>query len=204
MQDGQSFTGLYGLVLLPDEKTRNHALQLAHINREKSHLDLGGRHEPHLTLYHAKLAGVPSSVVNEYLDTLAASLPMPLTFTRIARFGGTFLFWDIERTEQLMGAHEFALGLSQYFDASGSQPLDKEKVTLSPEESSNVKKFGHPLVHDLWRPHITIGFFPDGISEENHPEVFEGGVTDVAFARMGEAGTIAEIVARGIRTPSSA
>ena len=130
-----------------------------------------------------------------HINGLAEMLPIPLLFTSVAEFGGKFLFWDTVRNEQLTQAHEYALRLSKYFLPTGEQQAEKEKITLSPLERVNVKEFGHPLVRELWRPHITLGYYPNGLQQNTRTEKFEGSAVGVAFVQVGEAGTIAEILA---------
>jgi hypothetical protein len=199
MESQDALTGQLGLVLLLDGETRARAVELADQHQQGSSIDLGGRHEPHITLYHSKLANVPLDVVHEYLDHLASMLPLALTFTQIAAFGNKFLFWDTERAPELVKAHEYALGLSRYFVSVGEQQAGKEGITLSPEQSSNVNKFGNPLVGSLWRPHVTLGYFGNGLVLEDRPEIFKGSASSVAFVRVGESGTIAEIIDRRLQ-----
>lgn len=190
----QKITGQLGIVLLLDQETTNRTVELAGEYQEGNFVDLGGRHTPHITLYHSKLVDVPLEVAREYLDRLAERLPMSLAFTKVAAFGDKFLFWDTERTPELIAVHEYALGLAKYFSPAGEQQADKEKITLSPEQDANVRQFGHPLVGSLWRPHVTLGYYPDGLTMDDRSTPFAGRATTVALVRVGEAGTIAEIV----------
>jgi hypothetical protein len=192
----KTYAGQLGIVLLLDDKTRGEAIRLANEHGEGNSLDIGGQHTPHVTLYHSKLRDVPSDAVDALLEKLAAQLPQPLPFVELAGFGGTFLFWDIEWTESLVAMHESALSLSTYFDAAGDQPIEKENIQLSPEEFSNVKAYGHPLVRSLWRPHVTVGYYPAGMPLSPAPAKFAGAAASVAFVRIGEVGTIVEIIVR--------
>jgi len=162
-------------------------------------IDLGGRHAPHLTLYHSKLTSVPTAEINKALDDVKDMLPIRLSFTEISVFGGMYLFWDTERSEALMKAHERALDVSRFFIPTGEQPVGTEQISLSPEEDLNVQKYGHPLVRTLWRPHVTLGYYPQGISREPSSRTFEGSAVEAAFVRIGEMGTIAEIIDRRAR-----
>ena len=189
------FTGQLGFVLIPENKVEHRAVELTSGYKYGSSIDLGGQHMPHITLYHAELENVPISVVFEFLNGLAATLPLSLSFTNMASFGGKFLFWDVERSDKLVALHEYALGLSKYFVApTGESQIDREKITLSSAESENMTKFGHPLVGELWRPHITLGYYPSGVPYWTVSEKFEGSTALVAFARIGEFGTVSKII----------
>lgn len=188
-----SYTGQSGIVLFPDGQTNREALRLSIECGGGNSIDLGGRHTPHLTLYHSKLTSVPASEVNKTLDNLKDILPIRLLFTEIAVFGGKYLFWDTERTEVLMKAHERALDISRFFIPAGEQPVGTAHISLSSEEDLNVQKYGHPLVRALWRPHITLGYYPQGISREPSAQTFEGFAVEVAFVRVGEMGTVIEL-----------
>ena len=194
MQGKKVPTRQLGLVLTLDEATSQRAIELCTQHKKGNVVDLGGRHMPHVTLYHSKLGHVLEAVVDRFLGDLAAMLPINVSFTEIETFGGKFLFWDTERSEQLVMAHEVALGLSKFFIPSGVQQADKEKIFLSPGENLNVQKFGHPLVGKLWRPHVTLGYFSQGISVKRRLEKFKGRSVGVAFVRVGEAGTVAEVI----------
>ena len=192
--DVTTYDGQLGIVLFLDESTEHRAIQIATKYKNGNSIDLGGLHTPHVTLYHSKLGGLPNNVVDRLLDIIIAMLPTSLTFTQVSQFGGKFLFWDIERSEVLLEAHNCALELSKYFVRIGEQQPDKEKINLSVLESANVKTFGHPFVRDLWRPHVTIGYYSDGAPQEIRTEGFSGRAVGVAFVRVGEAGTIKEII----------
>ena len=131
-------------------------------------------------------------LVEQFLSQLEHKLPTDLFFHGVAVVSGRFLFWDIKRSRQLVVLHELSLDLSRFFVATGDQQADREGIVLSPEEDRNVRTFGHPLVQKLWRPHVTLGYYSQGISQEPHPEKFRGTAIGAAFVRIGEAGTIAE------------
>lgn len=189
-----SFTGKLGLVLLLDENTNREAVRLSVECGGMNSIDLESRHMPHLTLYQANLDSVPTAEVDKVLDDVKNMLPIRLSFTQIAAFGGMFLFWDTARSEALMEAHERALDLSRFFVPIGEQQVNTDQMTLSLEENLNVQNYGYPLVRALWRPHVTLGCYPQGISREFSPQVFEGLANRVALVRVGEAGTLTKII----------
>lgn len=190
----QQYRGQLGLVLIPDEPTRCKTMGLASQYRSGNLIDLEGKHTPHITLYHSQLKAVSAFAVDQFLKGLAAMLPISLSFTTIATFGGKFLFWNIVRSSNLLKAHEYAMELSEYFIPEGDQQTEKEKLVLSSGEILNMKRFGYPLVRKFWHPHITLGYYPEGISQSLMQKRFKGGVAGVAFIRVGEFGTLAEVI----------
>ncbi len=190
----QNYSGQLGIVLLIDSTTTDQAIEIAARHKMGNSMDLGDVHKPHLTLYHSKLSSIPALMVEQLLDDLMTRLPLELKFTEVATFGGKFLFWDVECSSGLQGAHETSLLLADYFAQEGEQQADREGLELPEEERRNVEQFGHPLVKSLWRPHVTLGYYPDDIKQATYSEVFNGSAIGVAFVRVGEAGTIAEII----------
>jgi 2'-5' RNA ligase len=193
---GGPSTGQLRLVLIPDERTAAHATALSERFSSGNMLSLGTRHPPHLTLYHAKLKEVPALAAQFAMQAVAATLPIPLRLTMLAPFGDKFLFWDAIRDPALLALHAAALELSRYLDAAGQQQSDKEGLTLSRLQRENVAEYGHPLVGELWRPHITVGYFPASFAPTLQREVLDGTATGVAFVRVGDAGAVAEVLGR--------
>ena len=189
-----SITGQLGLVLLVDKDTLQEVIKTTPEYSANNLLNVGIEHTPHITLFHSKLKNVSMEVIDGLLDRIIQSLPIDLSFEEISVYGGKFLFWNINRTPELASAHECALALSTYFVPEGEQQTDKEKLALSKEEIENVKEFGHPLVRELWCPHITLGYYPSGTKIKSVKKIFRGVATGVAFVRIGEAGSIAEII----------
>ncbi|MCA9363896.1 2'-5' RNA ligase family protein [Candidatus Kaiserbacteria bacterium] len=193
-RDGsRTFTGMYGFVLLPDLETEARARKYAQ-EVSSNALDLKHVHQRHLTLFHTKVVKASEGDLYVLLANLWKNLPIPANFTEVASFGGKFAFWDAERSEALQALHEEALGLAQFFDRSGAQQADSEALQLSEAETRNVREYGHPLVRELWRPHITVGYVPGGYDAAGFSAAFAGSFNRVAFVRVGEFGTVAEII----------
>lgn len=190
----ETYTGQLGVVLTCNVDTARRAMYLTNKIPDGNAIALGTQHRPHVTLYHSKLQDVPAHAVSSVLKSIARELPLSLEFSQTAVFGGKFLFWDIERTPVLMELHEKALSLSRYFTPAGKQQADKEKIALAAAEDENVRTYGHPLVRDLWRPHITLGYYPQGIDVPAQQERHHGAAYRAAFVRVGDFGTVAEII----------
>lgn len=189
-----TFTGQYGIVLLPDNETAAKArgLGAALLGNE---LDVGGVHPAHLTLYHLSTHGLPGQMVSEILTAVSKRLPLVVSLGPLQIYGSKFWFWDATIDGDLEMFHHMSLQLMQFIDRNTRQQADKEGLDLSSEERDNVNTFGHPLVKRLWRPHITIGYCSAGISDEMKGEMLHEAVFNrVAFVRVGDFGSVAEIV----------
>jgi hypothetical protein len=189
-----SFSGQLGLVLLTDHKTNVAIAQAAKPYQKGSSINLSKKHTPHVSLYHSKLKNIPLEVIDLRLERIHSRLPADLEFSMITAFGRKFIFWNIEPTAELQALHYIALDLSHYFNPSGQQQADKEKIILSPIHLAHVKKFAHPLVRDLWQPHAALGYYPKDERLGSVPLHLSGRANHVAFARIGQAGTIKEIL----------
>lgn len=196
MKAQKYFTGRFGVVLLLDTATKSAVRKVAHLFEEGNSIHFGNKSaESHLTLYHSKFEGVPENVVEKCLGDITRRLPVSFNLFKIVPYGEKFLFWNIEKTAQLTKMHMHALAsLSPYFIATGTQQADREKLTLSDREWSNVRAFGHPLVGHAWQPHVTLGYFPNSTALAKKRKRFKGVANRVAFVQIGDAGSIRDII----------
>lgn len=191
-----SYSGQFGIVLLLEDSLRSEVLQKSKTFAQGNAIHFEQQHIPHVTLYHSKFKNLPKEVVQETLLGIAKKLPCALPFTKTESFWDKFIFWNIEKTAELTALHEQSLFVAAYFNAEGPQQSDSEKVILSEAEEQAVRIYGNPLVGALWRPHVTLGYFPEGIVEGTKSAPFEGRSVAVAFVRIGEYGTVVEILAQ--------
>src|SRR3989344_1913145 len=191
----QTYSGQLGIVLFCSDAVNSVSVACAKVYAPDSAIDLGSRHRPHITLYHSNLTDVPVDRAEQILDDVVRALPVDIRLFSIATFGGKFVFWDVVCTPELEKLHATALRLGEYFAPAGEQQADKERIVLSPAEEENVLSYGHPLVRDRWRPHITLGYYPTRLEHETADSCVLGGtVTGAGFVRVGEYGTIAEVL----------
>lgn len=157
---------------------------------------------PHVTLYHGKLKDVPIAVVASLVDRIRQLLlGHKFVLSEVVGFGGNFIFWNLSEVgsdiKQLQSAHEIALELAQYLDPTAlPKATTEEALTLSEEQKENVRRFGHPLVRNLFLPHITLGFHP-GVANVKPPISTEEAtltVASVEFVRIGHPGRVEEVL----------
>ncbi|OGZ10047.1 MAG: hypothetical protein A3D67_03975 [Candidatus Lloydbacteria bacterium RIFCSPHIGHO2_02_FULL_51_22] len=185
-----TYSGRLGLVLLLDEDTRRSACALAQ-KIQPNAIVFSGPHVPHTTLYHSRLAGVPAETVQRLLGKILAEFPVTARLGKITSYADKFVFWHAEKDTCLQNLHTHALELSQFFTPGGVEQADREGLALPAGEEENVRRFGHPLVGDLWNPHITLAYHAKGYAEFGervfpHAARFIG----VAFVEIGNYGTI--------------
>lgn len=186
-----NFTGKYGIVLVPNTETRQQViLRSKHV--EGNVLDLGGKHHPHLTLYHADFVDLPEDIVDGTLKAVAAQMPTMVHFYRIATYAKKFVFWDARLAGPLMSLHKQALGLASYLKEDAGA-VGTEDLKLPEEQMENIRRFGHPLVGEQWRPHITVGYRNEG-PDIDEPKQYDAWFSKVAFVSIGEYGTAQEFI----------
>lgn len=197
----KTFSGQCGIVLLPDLGTTRSA---RYINEDfnlrnavtEEGLDLS-KHIPHFSLYHARFKDLPFSVAKRAVDRIKGYLPLSFNLYKLNVYGDNFLFWDVDPddVQLFMRLYEEAIKLVHFLDRSRETQADKEGLKLTPQERENLLLYGHPLVKDLLRPHLTVGYLPHGILSINQPyRDREAKILRVAFAKIGELGTIQEII----------
>ena len=194
--------GALGLVIIPDQGTIDRAYQLAKelLPNDAEYL-LDPRSLPHITLYHSSLVRVPRQEVSRIADELSRSLVGQIVnLGPVVSFGGNFIFWNIDPLQSDMSflreAHQSALRLAQYLDRLAPTRAKEERLQLSAAEQRNVELFGHPLVNELYTPHITLGFNP-GIGkyfQQSRTVSWQLRVASVQFVRIGHPGRVVQVL----------
>jgi 2'-5' RNA ligase len=189
----QEFNGHYGFVLLPDRATAERAKELADRLVPEAEYKV---EFPHITLYHAPLRALPLGKVKELMQKLEPLQGELLGLQNISVYGGKFLFWSVDLTDSLQDGHEIALDLAKYLDTEGDLSALTEDLNLTEEEFQNAYFYGHPLVHKLYDPHITLAYDSDGLAlpEGHEDEYFGATVAGYAFAEIGEYGKVLKII----------
>lgn len=189
------FTGQFGIALLLDSETSRTAVGINRYLASGNAIDLQNKHIPHVTLYHAAFENAEIENIFDVLSLVKSALPKHhMRFRRIDVYSEKFVFWHLEDKLSYMYAHLIALSLSALRSIPEQSQADKENLTLSEDEQRNMDWFGHPLVKDLWQPHITVGYYPDGAGGVTESVDWLGMVETVAFVEVGDYGTIKKIV----------
>lgn len=187
------FTGSYGLVIRPDQITIERAVQLARSLAPQAPFLV---ENPHITLYHAKFTNLPNNEVRGVLQAIKNLRGQYLKLGDLQIFGEKFLFWNVVKTDQIRQAHEKALVLSQYLDQEAQARAQEEGLSLTEQEMESLRRFGHPLMKDLYLPHITLAYDPKGIvlGPRHTEEEYDMRVDSVNFAEIGQYGVVKKII----------
>jgi len=203
MDDAQVLSGALGVVIIPDQPTVERAYSLAsEILPGEAEYVLSPGSIPHLTLYHAKLQGLPRAEMREILGSIRKLIVQKAFWLgKIVGFGGNFVYWNVDQAREdckdLDLAHAKALSISRFLDRSlPSKATSEEGLTLSEEQLENVRLYGHPLVGNLFTPHITL-MFGQGTAQklmgDSHLN-WRFSVASVELVRVGHPGRIEELV----------
>lgn len=197
----ERFNGRYGIVIIPDRTTVRLAQDLSRLERpsfvfagERTQMDFVPEYH-HLTLFHARLVDAPEEAVHEILNRLTGLPGQAIHLNGIRVYGEKFLFWDADISPVLKEVHEIALGLAKFLDPSAKSCAEEEMLEMSPEERANIEQFGHPLVRDHYRPHVTLGWNARGFEGLYPcPATHHAHVRRVVFAEIGDYGCIKRII----------
>lgn len=190
--DSSYCTGYFGCVIIPDEKTRELAKKLSRGVSVKAEYFVD---KPHITLYHTKFTDVSEKVIKITLDKLSFLIGKPFTLDRISPYGEKFLFWDIAKPyKNIQRAHELVVrSFLKFHKKEGLALAKKEGLRMSTKERGYAEKYGYPLVHELFRPHIALLYSSSGI-EYKGTQIFKGEIKKVQFIQEGKYGSIKEVL----------
>ncbi len=202
LYNNKTYSGGYGFVAIPDNKTIEKCYSLV---KEKFPSDweylLTAGYLPHVTLYHSKMKEIPVDFARSMKEKLNASLKgLSFNLDNLVCFGRKFIFWNIESSgisyEKIMKSHIDALDLANYLDRAATKRAEEEGLSLTVKEKENVELFNHPLVRDLYTPHITLAYderahdYLEVSATEKHSMTIES----VEFAEIGHPGIIIKVV----------
>ncbi len=188
----------FGIVLLFDAPTNNHAIALSGSCEDVEDRDfvLGReRNLPHLSMIHLELDEAGLAKVEAKLPKLADELrgkPLNGSFSSIRNFGN-WLFWLTPATPALLALH------NRTVDACAplrSRPLEASTNWMTPAQLRMYKAHGCWFVKDAWNPHLTLQVLRTGRPEpECVREVFQPwSAAALVLARMGKFGSVQEVI----------
>lgn len=187
------FNGSFGFVIKPDSETQQRAKSLVRELFPKAEFQTAA---PHITLYHGRVESLPAEVIRNILSRLRKHNKETLSLKQIEIYGGKFAFWNNEITSNLRLMHEQSLEVAQWLDKFVVQRAVEEGLSMSQEELENIKKFGHPLVGKMFKPHLTLAYHNEGliVPAGRHTEPWQMEIEDIFFTEIGKYGSVAGIV----------
>lgn len=187
------YSGSYGFVIKPDSYTGDKSLELAEQLVPNAEFKVS---VPHITLFHAKFKELPHKEVETALKELKGLSGSTQKFKDLQVFGNKFLFWNIVKNPTIQRAHSEAFKLAQFLNKDDIARALQEGLTLTSQQRDNVSQFGHPLVQDLYLPHITLGYDLKGVQlpEDVQSYEWEMKIEDVHFAEIGNFGSVKKFI----------
>lgn len=179
----KKYTGLLGFVILPDNKTKE---VLKELSKKYSLKDDVLPQPHHLSLYHGNLLNFPDDKVRKLLQQLKFLFGNKYVLKQIEPYGEKFLFWDVSKPFLgLQRAHESIVKvIAQYVDHEKTGIALKEELKIPEKELSNIKRYSHPLVKDLFRPHYSLLYRKKDVKNKNNKE-HVGIVKEIQFVEIG-------------------
>ena len=185
-------SGTLGFIIPPNNSTQKLLTSLVHKHSQKK----DRIPTPfHLSLYHGQLKNLPVEVAKKLLADVSYLINKNYSLNSVEPYGDKFLFWNVEKPHKyLQKAHETIVDtLSRYVDKEKVGLALKEGLKLSSKELSNMEKYSHPLVKDLFLPHFTILFRESGVTKTGN-EKHEARVEEIQFAEIGSHSKIRRVI----------
>lgn len=179
----KEFSGTLGFVIIPDSETQKILVELTQKHSQE------GDTVPspyHLSLYHGHFRNVPESIVADLIEQMSFLLGTTYSLDQIEPYGEKFLFWNLAKPyRQLQRAHETIVErLSPFVDQEKVGLALKEDLTMSKQETDNLKKYSYPLVKGLFIPHYALLYRESGIGSTDSKQ-HQARITEVQFVEIG-------------------
>jgi hypothetical protein len=188
------------IVLLPSEAVQKKSIDLStSLAQLNSMFCLGDSiNIPHITLY---MSEYPREALSALPSLLQGIIPLhsPIEMKTIKIQQSTNGYFDIEyeRSSQLTLLHETIISALNPLRGAVI-PFTKEMDSFSEDEQYNIRTWGYPHAHALYRPHVTITRFHTLqnialLAEKiSNLEEFSFFGDTIGIALTGEHGTCAE------------
>ena len=189
---GKEFSGILGIVIVPDTETEKVLEQLSQeYCREGDVLP-----SPyHLSLYHGHFKNVPEDVARQLLQQISSLVGTNYSLNQIEPYGGKFLFWNVEKPyPQLQHAHEVAVeSLLPFVDREKVGLALKEGLKMTQQETENLKKYSYPLVKEIFMPHFALLYRESGQKTTGNRQ-HTARITEVQFVEIGGYSKINQVL----------
>lgn len=188
------FTGSYGVVALLDAATEEQAELLAKEYAPEAEYVL---RTAHITGMHAWYRELPEARIRELLERARIEVDHSFMLDAIVPFDGKFLSWNCPHPDtsflslqrrQIEFFEEFLDG-----EAVARALASEEQLTLTNRERAKFEKHGYPFIEELYQPHLMLAWQSAGFSA-NARKNWQGHVSRIAFAEIGDHGSIQEII----------
>ena len=189
------------IIILPDEKISEMAIDMSRKAREiaPTNFVLDGRKIiPHVTVYQARFPENNIDKISAYLKTVAEKMsPFELAFGKTSHWNN-YVFWNTDATNEYMHLNKSVIyQINPLRDNLILKGLDGKKWNMS--ETYSIQNYGSLLPGKDYTPHITVTAAKTDqdaqkISQEIRPKIAKFTATKIALGRLGEFGTVTEIM----------
>lgn len=153
---------------------------------------------PHSTVYMAQFEESRISEVVAALKTVVSKLqPVTLTHSGYYLTEGSYVEVSYQRTPDLLEFHGSIIEALKGFRANpGSPKVESYYGPYNQQQQKNAEETGYDLAYDLYRPHITLTRYKEGIAPTTFPAFAEAQlsfvVPKIALYKADENGAIYE------------
>ena len=167
---------LINVCIIPNETVSNKCIRLSQsLKSDGTMFVLDGKTKfAHMTIYMARFA---NNEINNVISSVSKSLENAKSFeckhTGYFMTKGRYFEVSYEKSEEFMNLHEKIINSIKDIRINPGNPFEEGYFTPYTEgQQKNTKETGYDLAYTLYRPHITLTRYQEGMmpSEEPNPE----------------------------------
>jgi 2'-5' RNA ligase len=192
------------IAILPSTEVAAQAIEMS----KKILTEMGSRYLlgfktliPHITVYQAQYPNKNIAKLKNIIEKFVLDLPsFRINLDAITVSHGTFLFWNCEKNKVIQDIHEKVVALANPLREGIVLSQLADRTNLTPEDKSDIEKFGALLIGPRYEPHITI----TRLNRENDAEKAIKLLSDtknilfkpksIILGYLGDHGTVTEII----------
>src|SRR3989344_2231095 len=198
-----SYISPLNIVILPDEKVQQKALELSRKVSEKfeTYFTLDNKkYFPHITVYQTHYPHKNVLALKEKLFKFAKNIkPFKVSASEITSIFNSWISWNLFKTKELTDLELQVLELANPL-REGLISEGLKEIAQSEQDSEEIENYGALLLKDRYTPHITITRIKDSDKVKEAVELihemneYEFLVDKLYLGNLGEHGTVNKIV----------
>lgn len=192
---------LINICIIPSEPVGQACIELSKtFDDATTTFVLGSGKFAHMTLYMARFADESiAEIVAEVAATLQAAKPFNCQQSGYFLTSGNYVEVSYRKTSELMALHQALMSnVAGYRINPGNPYLENYFAPYTTDQRSNAEKTGYDLAGDLYRPHISLTRYKEGMAPAEMPTLparnlsFE--TTKIAIYKADDNGSIYELI----------
>lgn len=195
-------TSMINVCVIPDSAVGDACIQLSQsLGSDATMFRLGDGKFAHMTVYMARFSNdVLDQVAENVKKVLASITAFPCIHTGYFMTAGRYLEASYQKSDNFMNLHEAIISAVSDLRYQPGNPFEEGFFTpYTAEQQQNAKETGYDLARNLYRPHITLTRYKQGMVPEAlpvFPEVkLSFDLATVAVYKADENGAIYEEIA---------